>query len=186
MARRNNDHRTWDELSRPEQRTGLALLAAVGLVAVIGVWFLIGGDGADAETGAAAPPTIDLEAELADWYQSTSAVRTDVARAATDVRTHIGANDGISLRPACEVLDRAARDAAEIPAAPLESAARTWSDGAAAYAGAARACGNLFDGTPVPPPTLLTRTTSALDTADGLWARLASDLGEPALVVPPA
>ncbi|OAA24223.1 hypothetical protein UG55_103170 [Frankia sp. EI5c] len=177
--------RTWDEFTREERRTGLTVLAAIGIVAVVAVWLLIGNEtSVSARAGAAAPPTVDVGAELNAWYDSTAAVRTEVARVVSDVRTHIAADDGTSLRPACVALDTAALSAAGVAAAPVETARKAWSDGAAAYTSAAKACGNLFDGTAEPVATLLARTTTALDTADGLWTRLGSDLRQPAQTAP--
>ncbi|MEX5631333.1 hypothetical protein [Parafrankia sp. FMc2] len=192
MARRNhdllvrdNDFRTWDELSRQERRTGITVLATIGIVAVAAVWFLVGGEtSVEAETGAAPPPTLDVAAELDAWYGSTAAARAEVAAAAAGVRTAVAANDGRALQPACAVLGTAARDAAGVAEAPVDGARKAWTDGVAAYRGAAEACGHLFDGTQEPVGTLLARTTTALGTADGRWARLAADLGQPAPTVP--
>lgn len=185
LRSRNRDVRTWDELSQQERRTGLTVLAAIGAVAVLAVWFLVGDEASvGAEAGAAAPPTVDVQAELAGWYESTATARADVAAAVSDVRAFIQANDGLALEPACVALGTAVEMAAGAAAAPAEAANKAWSDGTAAYGTAARACGNLFDGTAEPVPTLLTRTTTALDTADGLWTALASDLGKPAAAVP--
>ena len=182
VARRRGDYRTWDELSQRERRQGLALLGLIGAVAVAGTFLLVGGGGADAPAGAPLPPTIDVdlagrEAELAAWYDGTESLRTRMSAAVADVRRHIAANDGLSLEPACGVLAQVAQEAVGAGPAPLETADRQWSDGAAAYARAAQACANLFNGTPVPPPTLLAETTSELNAADSHWALLAADLG---------
>ncbi|EFC84873.1 hypothetical protein [Parafrankia sp. EUN1f] len=184
---RGSDFRTWDQLSRQERRTGLTMLAAIGVVAVVAVWLLVGDEtSVGAETGAAAPPTVDVSAELDAWYESTATERADVVKAATDVRTYISAKDGLSLQPACVTLGEAAQRAAAVTAAPDQAAHQAWSDGAAGYTSAAAVCGNLFDGTKESVASLLGRTTAALDTADGTWTRLAADLGQPAQTVQPA
>jgi hypothetical protein len=184
VRRRRNDYRNWEELSRQERRRGLAILGVAGAGAVTAVYLIVGGGGTQAEAGAVVPPTIDVRAQLATWYTTTAGLRDEIVASVNTVRTDIQASDGTALRPACGHLGQAVDRIAALGVPPVATASQTWTDGAAAYAQAVTACGHLFDGTPLPPPVLLQRTTDALNTADGHWTRLAAQIGAPAQIVP--
>ncbi|WP_261565042.1 hypothetical protein [Frankia gtarii] len=185
MGRRRNDYRSWEELSGQERRRGLAILGVAGAGAVVAVYLVVGGGGGtQAEAGAAVPPTIDVNSQLATWYGGTAGIRDEITTSVSAVRTDIQASDGTALKPACVQLGQAVDRIAGLGVPPAAAAAgRTWTDGAAAYAQAVTACGNLFDGTAQPPPVLLQRMTDALNTADGHWTRLAAQIGAPAQIV---
>jgi hypothetical protein len=186
LSRRRSDYRTWEELTKQERRRGLAVLGAVGACVVTAMVLVVGGGGSDAETGAAAPPTIDVSARLTAWYASTAQVRAEIVTAVDEVRGDIQTLDGTALKPACAQLGEVVAKIGPLGVPPVESASRTWTDGATAYSAAVTSCGNLFDGTAVAPPVLLKRTTDALNTADGHWTRLASDVGATAQIIPSA
>jgi hypothetical protein len=175
------------------------MLGVIGVAVVILVYVVLGDAGGtgDAEAGAPAPsvagaPAIpvagrpatsvtDVEATadagLGDWYAATANIRTQVTSAAAEVRRWIAANDGRALQPACALLATRVASAGAAASAPIASARQAWSDGVGSYAQAARWCGQLFDGTRIAPPTLLARTTAALNGADGRFAALAASVG---------
>ncbi|WP_251732711.1 hypothetical protein [Frankia sp. R82] len=204
MRRRRHQYRTWEELSGPERRRGLAILAVAGVGAVIAVYLVVGGEGTRATAGAPIPPRTAPAAagtgpgqaapvasaqvdqgQVAAWYAGTAQLRGEIVTAVGTVRADIQAANGLALRPACQQL---AEIVGRIPGAGAPvgtgTAGQTWNAGAAAYAAAVATCGNLFDGTPLPPAVLLARTTEKLNTADGHWARLAAQIGAPAQIVP--
>ncbi|WP_163552050.1 hypothetical protein [Candidatus Frankia alpina] len=183
MRRRRNDYRSWEELSRQERRRGLAILGVAGAGAVAAVYLVVGSGGTQAEAGAAVPPTVDVSSQLATWYAGTAGIRGEITTSVSAVRTDIQAADGAALKPACAQLGQAVDRITGLGVPPVAAAGRTWTDGAAAYAQAVTACGNLFDGTAQPPPVLLQRTTDALNTADGHWTRLAAQIGAPAQII---
>jgi hypothetical protein len=185
VSRRRSDYRTWEELTREERRRGLAVLSVAGVAAVVVVFLVVGsGGGSGGGAGAAAPPTTDVKARLTSWYATTAQVRSEVVRAVNAVRADIQAADGMSLKPACADLGRAVDRIGPLGLPPVESVSRNWTEGAGAYAQAVTACGNLFDGTPVPPPVLLQRTTDALNAGDGRWTMIVAQIGAPAQIVP--
>ncbi len=185
MRRRRKDHRSWDELSGEERRRGLAILGGAGIIAVVAVYLLVGsGTGTQAEAGAPPPPTVDVSARLTTWYSGTAQLRGQVVTAVSTVRADIQAMNGMALRPACVRLGQLVDQIAPLGQPPDASAAQAWNAGASAYGQAVTTCGNLFDGTAEQPAVLLTRTTDALNTADGHWARLAARIGAPAQIVP--
>ncbi|MCK9897061.1 hypothetical protein [Frankia sp. AgB32] len=185
MRRRRRDHRSWEELSGEERRRGLAILAGAGIVAVVAVYLLVGsGPGTQAEAGASPPPTVDVNARLATWYSGTAQVRGQIVTAVGAVRSDIQAVNGMALQPACAQLGQLVDQIAPLGQPPAPAAAQAWSAGASAYGQAVTTCGNLFDGTAQQPAVLLARTTDALNSADGHWARLAAQIGAPAQIVP--
>ncbi|MCK9923239.1 hypothetical protein MXD61_15395 [Frankia sp. AgPm24] len=211
--RRRHQYRTWEELSGPERRRGLAILAVVGVAAVTTVYLVVGGGDPQAAAGAPSPPRVALalagagsgatasqsqaaaqppqprsptdQGQLDAWYAGTAQLRGEVVTAVGVVRADIQAANGLELRPACQRLGMIIDGVPGAGAPPVTSTAgQTWNAGAAAYAQAVSTCGNLFDGTPLPPTVLLARTTEALNTADGHWARLAAQIGAPAQIIP--
>ncbi|WP_391530348.1 hypothetical protein [Candidatus Frankia nodulisporulans] len=58
--RRRHQYRTWEELSGPERRRGLAILAVVGVAAVTTVYLVVGGGDPQATAGAPSPPRVAL------------------------------------------------------------------------------------------------------------------------------
>jgi hypothetical protein len=192
VTRRRNDYPTWDELSPVERRRGLAILGVIGVATVILMYVVLGDAGSTggAEAGAPAPPAAGPPATSAadgeatadagpgDWYAATANIRTQVTSAAAEVRRWVAANDGRALQPACALLATRAASAGAVPAAPVATARQAWSDGVGSYARAARWCGQLFDGTRMAPPTLLARTTAALNGADRRFAALAASVGQ--------
>jgi hypothetical protein len=163
----------------------VAILALAGAGAVTAVYLLVGGGpGAQAEAGASPPPTVDVKAQLASWYSGTADLRNQIVTAVGAVRADIQASNGMALRPACVHLGQVVGQIGAQGQPPVPTAVQAWSAGTTAYGEAVTACGNLFDGTALPPPVLLRRTTEALNTADGHWARLAAQIGAPAQIVP--
>jgi hypothetical protein len=186
VAGRRREYRTWEEFSASERRRGLLILGGFGVVAVGAVVWVFGGTGAGAGTPVGAPaPALAAAAggtpspsasvpDLSAWYAAIDGYRTDIGAAEADVRKAIADQNGTALKPACALLQTRATaadgDAGVAPPAGDEGTA--WTEGLRAFRDAMRSCGQLFDGTQVPPPTLLTETSTALDTADAAWSRL--------------
>ncbi|OHV37851.1 MULTISPECIES: hypothetical protein [Pseudofrankia] len=185
MAGRRKEYRTWDELSVSERRRGLTILAGAGVVAVGAVVLVYGGTGGGGTPVGAPPPATvaaaavespaDTGPDLDEWYAAIDGYRKDIGQAEADVRTAIAQANGMALQPACALLEThaTAADGAGV-AAPAGDAGQAWTDGLRAFTRATRSCAQLFDGTQVPPSTLLTETSTSLDAADTAWARLSS------------
>jgi hypothetical protein len=188
VAGRRKDFRTWDELSMSERRRGLTILAGAGVVAVGVVLLVYGGTSGDSTPAGAPPPAISADAaarapaspaatgpDLDAWYAAIAGFRTDIGQAEAAVRTAIADNNGVALQPACALLGTraSAADGASV-SPPAGDAGQAWTAGLSAYRQAAQSCGQLFDGTQIPVPTLLSQTSTSLDAADTAWRRLAS------------
>ncbi|MBL7498612.1 hypothetical protein I6A84_03335 [Frankia sp. CNm7] len=184
MAGRRKEYRTWDELSVAERRRGLTVLGGIGLLTVGAVVWLFGDTSATTPRGAPAPPTGAAVVEVAatrdagpsldEWYAAIDGHRREIGAAEVDVRRAIADANGVALQPACALLSTQASAADGVAVAtPAGEPGEAWSEGLRAFKQATRWCAQLFDGTQIPPPTLLQETTTSLDAADTAWAKLA-------------
>ncbi|MDT3441267.1 MULTISPECIES: hypothetical protein [unclassified Pseudofrankia] len=185
MAGRRKEYRTWDEFSASERRRGLTILGGAGLVAVVAVVGVYGGTGGGGTPVGAPPPAMSAAAvvespagtdpDLDEWYAAIDGYRKDIGLAEADVRKAIAEANGMALQPACALLETHAAAAGSAGVAtPAGDAGQAWTDGLSAFKQATRSCAQLFDGTQVPPTTLLNDTSTSLDAADSAWTGLAS------------
>jgi hypothetical protein len=198
VAGRRKEYRTWEELSGSERRRGLVILGGAGIVAVGAVVWVFGPTGGGSPAGAprpvlaagvagapqaaGSPPAVGATSpapDLTGWYAAIAGPRGDVTSAEAAVRKAIADLDGMALQPACVLLDSRAVEAQHAGDTPDAAAGQAWTKGLADYQQAARWCAQLFDGTQLPPETLRTNTTTALDSADTAWASVGSASAAP-------
>ncbi|WP_235433852.1 excalibur calcium-binding domain-containing protein [Protofrankia coriariae] len=188
MARR----RRWDEMSPQEKRQGCGcLIGAFVILVIIGAIASAGGDStkptaAAASAAATTSPPASPAAALV-WYDGTTELRGQIATSAAAVRQHIAAQDGASLRPACQALAALAQTARDYPAAPDAETQQAFHVGAGYYADAAQWCDKIWTGGGAVTLTVLwERTTNALGNGDERWQELARRVGGTVATAAPA
>ncbi|EIV95006.1 hypothetical protein [Frankia sp. QA3] len=182
----------------------LAILGAIALVIGGGAATLTGGEqpasglpagGAHASTPAPTPtatmPAVPVSsvndaAELASWYHGSEGLRIRVAADVAAVRSHLAAQNGAALKPACAALGTDSAAAITAPVPPTPGARARYDAGGRDYAAAAASCAQLFDGTRIEVGVLQQRIATSLTDADREWSALAAIIGQPMATAGPS